>query len=337
MKPLSRSGFALGIAVIMLSVCGGYTRAIAGPLTKLTPANAKLWLTAGSREAPSGCPLVLTAHIRNLGKAPIYISAGLGPLQFFSARAKLIGSHRPVPWLRDGILGREMNVNRFISVLVPPGKSVRFWRSAAINRYFDMSTPGRYTIRFAAGHIKSNWLRLSVTPPALTVQAGGVPWNKVGQAAKAIKRSQRLQLVLKPVRGAGVSAPVATMVFLRVGRRRAFVKSTGRAALDFRVLQVEGPDGYNGDELVKKPAPHYIPIPNHKQVPSTTYGKWLRNHLPKRLPAKRYTLKPGVVYKYAVPINLSCQFDMSLRGTYHVRVELAHPKVWSDWIKIKVP
>ncbi|MGC9261887.1 MAG: hypothetical protein ACP5I8_17665, partial [Phycisphaerae bacterium] len=107
--------------------------------------------------------------------------------------------------------------------------------------------------------------------------------------------------------------------------------------LDLRAIQVEGPDGYNGDELVKSPKPHYIPIPNHQQVPLTAYGKWLLKHPPKGLKAKRFTLKSGVVYKYAVPINLSCQFDMSLSGVYHVRVELAHPKVWSNWMDVEVP
>lgn len=36
-------------------------------------------------------------------------------------------------------------------------------------------------------------------------------------------------------------------------------------------------------------------------------------------------------------INLSSQFDASISGVYHVRIELAHPKVWSNWRDVDVP
>ncbi|MGC8561378.1 MAG: hypothetical protein ACP5O1_11950 [Phycisphaerae bacterium] len=79
-----------------------------------------------------------------------------------------------------------------------------------------------------------------------------------------------------------------------------------------------------------------VRVASRVPTPLTAYGRWLLKHPPKRLPEKNYKLKPGVVYQYAVPINLSCQYDMSQGGTYRVRVELAHPKIWSNWIKVKV-
>jgi hypothetical protein len=137
---------------------------------------------------------------------------------------------------------------------------------------------------------------------------------------------------------AGKARPSSVWVYIRGDKsQREKLELTGNRLLDFRAIQVEGPDGYNGEELVPKPKPHYIPKPNHQQVPLTAYGRWLVKHPPKKLPEKTYDLKPGVVYKYVVPINLSCQYDMSLAGVYHVRVELAHPKIWSNWATVKVP
>ena len=113
------------------------------------------------------------------------------------------------------------------------------------------------------------------------------------------------------------------------------LRLAGDPQLDFRAVRVHEPGEYVRGTRVQLPKPHWV-FPK-LPPPLTAYGKWLLKHPPKKLPAKLYTLKPGVVYKYAVPINLSCQYDMSLAGTYRVRVELAHPKIWSNWIKVKVP
>ncbi len=147
-----------------------------------------------------------------------------------------------------------------------------------------------------------------------------------------------MQVCLGGFEDAGKTQPVGVWVFLRGDLQGgASLRLTGNRLLDFRAMKIEGPDEYNGGVLVKNPKPRYIVILNHKQVPLTAYGKWLLKHPPKKLPKKSYTLKPSVVYQYAVPINLSCQYDMSQGGIYHVRVELAHPKIWSNWINIKVP
>ncbi len=188
------------------------------------------------------------------------------------------------------------------------------------------------------GRAYSNVLRVRVRPPERRRQlnsalAAAGPVLPEGNSAGP--KGAVLSVVLLPNHGHAFS--VLARVTICAVKKSQTVRLTGNPFVDFRRVLVEGPDGYNGDELVKKPKPHYIPIPDHQQVPLTAYGKWLLKHPPKKLPAKLYTLKPGVVYKYAVPINLSCQYDMSLAGTYRVRVELAHPKIWSNWIKVKVP
>ncbi len=132
--------------------------------------------------------------------------------------------------------------------------------------------------------------------------------------------------------------PVMLQVWLRAGGAPLRLRLTGNPLVDFYPTQVAGPDGLNGDHLVHKPRPHYEPIVNWKEVPLTAYGKWLAKHKSSRqLKWKTYTLQPGSVYKYAVPMNLSCQFDMSLPGTYHVRLHLAGAKLRSHWLDVRVP
>ncbi len=331
--------FALAAALATLAMSGGFVGAASRSYPGPTRANAKLWLTANSRKAPSGCPVSLTAHLRNVGKGPIYIPAGVGPLRFFKVNTNYIGHRGPVLWLRAGSMGRRIGVHSFIAVGVLPGKTVRFWREVEINRYFDMSMPGQYAIRFAIGRLESNWLKLLIKPPVIQSPAGSIlrPSLKVWPRSGEKKRSN-IQVRLVGLTHAGKAHPVGVWACLRGrGNGGKNVELTGNRLLDLGVIQVEGPDGYNGDELVKSPKPHYIPIPNHQQVPLTAYGEWLRKHPPKELKAKRFTLEPGVVYKYAEPINLSCQYDMSLPGVYRVRVELAHTHIWSPWVNITVP
>ena len=330
---------ALGTTAAMLVICSGLNRTVAGAFSTLTAGNAKLWLTTSDHKTTAGVPAFLTAHLHNLGRVPIYIPRGIGPLQYFKVNARYLGGHGHVPWLREGIIGQEMNIHRLISALVQPGQSIRLWRKVEINRYLDMSMPGLYKIRFAVGHLESNWLKFMVRPPEVQLPVGKIlrpsseNWPQHGG-----KKQNAIQLRISGFTFAGKTQAEGVWVFLRGGGRNGKnVELTGNRLVDLAAIQVEGPDGYNGDELVKKPKPHYIPMPNHQQVPFTAYGKWLLTHAPKALQEKRFTLKPGVVYKYAVPINLSCQFDMSLSGVYRVRIELAHPRVWSNWARLTVP
>ncbi|MGC9261773.1 MAG: hypothetical protein ACP5I8_17050 [Phycisphaerae bacterium] len=136
----------------------------------------------------------------------------------------------------------------------------------------------------------------------------------------------------------GGGMPVTLGVWLRAGPKPLRLRLTGNPLVDFRSTRVAGPDGFEGDHLVANPKPHYESIPDWKAVPLTAYGKWLAKHRSsKGLKWKTYVLEPGVVYKYTVPVNLSCRFDMSLAGAYHVRLRLARTHIWSPWVTVTVP
>jgi hypothetical protein len=124
--------------------------------------------------------------------------------------------------------------------------------------------------------------------------------------------------------------------FIVSGMHPVTRRLTGNPFADFGKIEVTGPSDLDQVPVVKTPKPH--DIHSRMVVPARTlYGHWLAKHAPRNLKWRAYTLKPGVIYQYAVPINLSCQYDMSRSGTYRVRVELAHPNIWSNWIKVKVP
>lgn len=136
----------------------------------------------------------------------------------------------------------------------------------------------------------------------------------------------------------GQALPATLRVWLCAGPTPLRLRLTGNPLVDFRSTRAAGPDGFDGDHLVADPQPHYVPIPNWKAVPLTAYGKWLKRHRSQKgLKWGTYTLKPGVVYKYAVPVNLSCRLDLSLPGVYHVRLRLAHTHMWSPWVRVTVP
>jgi|GEM_PF-6381090 len=160
---------------------------------------------------------------------------------------------------------RRMAVHSLLYiVLVPPGKAVRFWREAGIYRYFDMSMPGRYRVRFAVGQVKSNWLKLAIKPPLLQVPPRGILrpcpdfWNRQQKRGRG-----RLRVRLFETAHAGATAPEGVCVYLRKGGSKGDeIGLTGNRLLDMRAVEVDGSDGYNGDELVKKPKPHYCSVPN---------------------------------------------------------------------------
>ena len=173
------------------------------------------------------------------------------------------------------------------------------------------------------------------------------PYRKPPSAALALAGA--LGIRIAPPGGPGLTllladpdvkgpGPITVRAFLEYnGRRPMALRLTGDPQLGFRAVQVTGPNITGEYVVAKLPKPHEVPYIRKLPPPLTAYGRWLVKHPPKKLPEKNYTLKPGVVYQYAVPINLSCQYDMSLAGTYHVRVELAHPKIWSNWVTVKVP
>jgi hypothetical protein len=181
----------------------------------------------------------------------------------------------------------------------------------------------------------SNWLTVKILPPysgpfPAALAPAGAGARKIGAPAKP---GVAFVLAAPDVKGPG---PIVASAFLEcTGHGAVALRLTGDPQLDISAVEMQRPYGFDHQKHVMIPAPHWEYL---KKPPGlTAYGKWLLKHPPKKLPEKTYDLKPGVVYKYAVPINLSCQYDMSLAGVYHVRVELAHPKIWSNWVTVKVP
>ena len=183
--------------------------------------------------------------------------------------------------------------------------------------------------------LESERFTIRVLPPyGKTPKSALVPLNLPSPKLPSA-RKQGLCVVL--VHPAAVSpGPITVRAFLEhKGHAPMALRLTGDPQLDFMAVQIHEPGRYVRGIRVLLPKPHWV-FPK-LPPPLTAYGKWLVKHPPKKLPEKTYDLKPGVVYKYAVPINLSCQYDMSLRGKYHVRIELAHPKIWSNWATVTVP
>lgn len=169
-------------------------------------------------------------------------------------------------------------------------------------------------------------------PPRSALIRSGIKLNTaVGHAGSR----EGLSFIKVPERN---PLPVLLVIYLHTGKAPVQLRLTGDPLVDFRKAQVDGPDGLNGDRLIEKPKPHYRPIPNWNAVPRTAYGSWLVRHkLGQHLKWRKYTLQPGVLYKYAVPVNLACQFDLSIPGTYHVRLGLAGTNVRSAWTDVRIP
>lgn len=167
-------------------------------------------------------------------------------------------------------------------------------------------------------------------PPSAALAPAGAPGIRIAPPGGP---GLTLLLADPDVKGPG---PITVRAFLEHnGHGPMALRLTGDPQLDFRAVQIHEPGWYVRGTRVLLPKPHWV-FPK-LPPPLTAYGRWLLKHPPKKLPEKNYTLKPGVVYQYAVPINLSCQYEMSLAGVYRVRVELTHPEIWSNWIKVKVP
>jgi hypothetical protein len=124
---------------------------------------------------------------------------------------------------------------------------------------------------------------------------------------------------------------------MQLSTRSLHLRLTGNPLVDFARIDVIGPSFPGEYTVVQKPKPHDVPFIRKNPAPLTAYGMWLRKHPVRGLKRTAYTLKPGIIYKYIEPINLSCMYDMTLAGVYRVRVRLVHTNIWSPWAKITVP
>ncbi len=313
-----------------------------GPFATLATAKRVVLTVRPSQKvfvSGSGVPLVAT--FLNRGRIPLlFPQLERARAMFNRMRVMYLPTGRHAGPLLDSPLPNEL-YSENTTALGPlrPGRSVRFWKPIEIGRYADMTMPGKYLVQLDAGVAKSNTLAVRMVSPKWAV-VDGAPAIVPAVARTPVLSKQRSPLMVFVRQDQGApGGPVSISVCIRAAKKKhdMVIRLSGDALVDIRAVQVVGPDGVAGDRLVSEPKPHHAPIPNWKPAPHTAYGEWLQMHPPKKLPGKTYDLKPGVVYKYAVPINLSCQYDMSLAGVYHVRVELAHPKIWSNWVTVKVP
>lgn len=187
----------------------------------------------------------------------------------------------------------------------------------------------------SVGAAVSNFITLKVLPPDRAHEGSAfLKTVKAKPPAEALPDQPCLWAVRLP---SSNGLPIQLYVYLRSGKVPLRIRLTGDPLVDFRDMQVDGPDGINGDELIKKTKPYNGPIPNWKPTPFTAYGKWLAKNPPMGFIFKTYKLRPGTVYQYAVPLNLACRFDMTVAGNYHVRLRLAHSKIRSAWTNVNVP
>jgi hypothetical protein len=209
------------------------------------------------------------------------------------------------------------------------------------------------------GKAQSNVITLTVLPPYLhppavaLVESSDKPAaTEPSDAPGRAKGQPWLSITPLPRNG---TLPVLLQVYFHAGKTGADVTLYGDPELDFHAPQVDGPDDVNGGaKLVEKPTPHYVPVRSTTPVPLTAYGDWAfrtgqlnslndwiwgegHRPLPKNLPWKIYKLEPGHTYKYMVPVNLSDLFDMSMPGTYHVRLWLPAPPIGSPWTEVRIP
>lgn len=207
----------------------------------------------------------------------------------------------------------------------------RFYMPNTREQSFNDRFPGAQRL----AKLQSNTLTFVVQHPYSHVPPDALASVTTPPPNSGSGKAQKLSFETLPPSG---PRPILLNVYLRTGKKPARFRLTGNPLIDFAGTQVAGPDGVNGDHLITKPKPHYGPIPNWKAVPLTAYGKWLSKHkLSLNDKEKDYTLKPGVLYKYAVSVNLPCQFDMSIPGVYHVRLKLAGTSVKSAWEDVRIP
>ena len=305
--------------------------------TTLNARHVSLTIAVSKKIFFSGFPVLGSAVFRNQGRRTFEVSGGPVRSTFNVIRADSMSTGKSAaPTLRMIRTPRYWSSDGWLTAFVPPGRAEVYWEPIDFARYYDLTMPGKYRLQLKAGGIESNAINVTVAPPptlqrrvALAVQVQSpVTWSA---------KSRPLQVILRQIKWKFGSS-LEAKVFIRCsGRHPTTVRLTGDRFLDLRIAKPEGPERIDGDEIVKKPHPHWIPTPNKTSVPLTAYGRWLAKHAPKNLKWRIYTLKPGVVYEYAEPINLSCQFDMSLSGVYRSRVRLAHSRVWSPWANITVP
>lgn len=294
----------------------------------------------------------------NFGRHPFTFLQRRPPGMTFIVTAWTARTDKKVPWTRLGKYREYAWSGPTISPEVFPGHSLGYWERVNVAQYVDLSLPGKYHVLLATGKLRSNVVAVTVLPPQRVPPSSPV----LGLASPPLPNwpgaGKGLRIYLEPV----TSSPVPEMeAFIRdAGRHPVKIRLSGDPSRDFGQMQETGPDQPDSFTLVRHIKPgqrgkpytfpsagprppgmqgkwYLVSYRNREPVPATAYSRWLSKHPAKGLAWKTYTLRPSVIYKYAVPVNMACRFYMSMSGVYRVRVELSHTRIWSPWAKVTVP
>ncbi len=288
----------------------------------------------------SGDSIPVSALFRNHGRRPLILPLAAPPPSVFNKIMVRWADGKPAPRTADSPRPGRLYSAGIVAMPVAPGHSCR-WGRVPINSYADVSMPGKYFCTLVAGRIKSNRLGFQVVTPVLRVANGVTPLVIAGAGPavwSAVNKNMQIA-VRQQVTAQGKRLRSVQVFFRNAAGTPIRVRLCGNVLADFGSLQVRGPDGVNGDELIKKPQPHWIPIPNRMMTALTAYGKWLAEHPPKKTKWHSYALKPGVIYEYTIPVNIGCRYDLSrwgMAGVYHVRLRLGRKGAWSRWTKFVI-
>ncbi len=347
------------LIVIVLSITALLVRLAFGLAATVRDRKPYLQIAAPTGRVASGGPVILPITVINPTRLPLRLNS-TSPLQDFDAAPSSKG---PDGRIRPSRYGRWM-VGSLMSgggpstttPLVKPQASLNLRAGFPLGRTYDLSMPGRYTVRIvtqrpiylvsrktqitvrsgmrtigdhlflaASGEVAPGGAAQSVAKSNKCVLTVVAPYGKLPPSALEPATRNLLpgplpptaRLVAKAIPAKGGGMPVLLCVWLYTGAKPLSLRLTGNPLVDFRPTKVDGPDGRQGYGLLKTPKPHDGPLPNWKPVPLTAYGTWLTMHAPtKNLKAKTYSLKPHMVYQYTVPVNLSCRFDMTLPGNW---------------------
>jgi hypothetical protein len=226
------------------------------------------------------------------------------------------------------------------TVCAGPGASLALPRRLHLSRIFDLSVPGSYEVQLAGegpfftaspahgGRIErhltgrllvSNVIKVRVLAPATEPPGPILKIAAIGTTRSAIwgMAEDGVEMAAQARPSAGLTARVR-LLFRCTGRRPAGLRLTGNPPIDFLGgCDVRGP--FVG--------PGYVNLPAYKRIigkpaPLTAYGRQLSRPAGASPPEKMFTLKPGKVYEYWVPLVLNSWFDLSYKGVYRFKARL---------------